>query len=45
MGSKHHESKYTELEEEIDIQEFKESIIGYFSSIPDLEILTRPPID
>jgi predicted transposase YbfD/YdcC len=35
MASKPRKSEYTEFESEIDVQEFKDSIINYFSSIPD----------
>lgn len=35
MTSKPRKNEYTELENEIDIQEFKDSITSYFSLIPD----------
>lgn len=35
MASKPRKNEYTELENEIDVQEFKDSIVSYFSSIPD----------
>lgn len=35
MASRPRKNEYTELENEIDVQEFKDSIVSYFSSIPD----------
>ena len=35
MASRPRKSEYTELEREIDVQEFKDSIVHYFSSIAD----------
>ena len=35
MASKPKKDDYTDLEKEIDIEEFKESVLAYFSSIPD----------
>lgn len=35
MASKTRKNEYTELENELDIQEFKDSIVSYFSSISD----------
>ncbi len=36
MGSKLHKDDYAELEKEINIEEFKESVLNYFSTILDL---------
>src|SRR5437879_4302401 len=35
MASRSRKEEYTDLEKEIDIEEFKDSILHYFSSIPD----------
>lgn len=35
MASKLHKDDYTDLEKEIDIEEFRESVLNYFSNIPD----------
>ena len=35
MASKSSKNEYTDLEKEIDIKEFKESVLNYFNTIPD----------
>lgn len=35
MASKSRKDEYTDLEKEIDIEEFRDSVLKYFSSIPD----------
>jgi len=35
MASKSRKEEYTDIEKEIDIEEFRESVLNYFSTIPD----------
>jgi predicted transposase YbfD/YdcC len=35
MASKSQKNEYTDLEKEIDIQEFRDSVLSYFSNVPD----------
>ena len=35
LASKSRKEEYTDLEKEIDIEEFRESVLNYFSTIPD----------
>jgi predicted transposase YbfD/YdcC len=35
MASKSHKDEYTDLEKKIDIEEFRDSVLSYFSNIPD----------